>query len=315
MDQPKSVNSQSLISRRSNVNQYRNRNQSYMFQRMGNTYSGVKQPDLNPSNLDESNLNQSNVEQATISPTRNQNQEQDFQNPYERDENKKSNHPLDNVDVVDGTPIIKLGGQNVYEPDTRMANFYHGYEDDYVHIDSISQYDRRRGYRRKYSSDKAYPSIHIEEENNELGTMLLECYAAELSELSSVTRYSYLNIVLDNEYEEIKEIYRGLSIVELHHMNMIGELIKQLGVMPRYYHKNKNNITMWNGNYVPGKYDMESTLLDSIQHEKDMINKYNSIIERVDHIVIKEVLSRIIMDEVIHISLLEELKKKYIKNG
>ena len=232
-----------------------------------------------------------------------------------KDINQNSDNPTDKLqlEMVDGTPIIKLGTDNQMEADPKYSNFFHKYEDDYVHIDSISEYDRRRGYRRKYCSDAAYPLVVVEEENEELGILLLDCYASSISELSAVTLYNYLNIVLDEQFNDIKEVYRGITIVELHHLNIIGDLIKKLGVMPRYYYKKDNKIEMWSGSNIPNNFEVLETLNIAVMQEKDMIKKYEALIEKVTCPQIVMVIQRIIEDEKIHEQLLLELQKKYGK--
>lgn len=300
-------------------NGYRNQRNRYGFNRVGNMYSNGNQNNGNLSNgnheankipIKEQHIQKSDPRNSINMGSSNQSTENKAMDTRKKDGALEELRTK--IEMVDGTPILKVGGDYELEEDNKKNTFYHGYEDDYVHIDSLSQYDRRRGYRRKYSSDKSYPAIFIEKENKEVGTILLECYASEQSELSSLTSYSYLNIVTDDKYTEIKEIFRGCSIVELHHMNILGELIKALGVMPRYYWKNKHSIEMWSGSYVSPNYDINTSLKQAVNQEKLLINKYESLIEQIDIANVKEILRRIILDEQVHVRLLEDMIKKYV---
>lgn len=218
-----------------------------------------------------------------------------------------------------GTPVIKLGGQYGFNLEKKM-NVEHGFgkqgyessnvgKEDVLKISSVAE--RKHSYTKLYCSEKPYPIIEVSGENQDYAVHLLNDYASSLSELTAITSYVFLNLILDDEYQDIKDTYRGISIVEMRHLHMLGELIKKLGVLPRYYAKEANQITMWNSNFVSGNTDMKTTLLNSIKNEEAGIIQYQKHIELIDDENIKVVLARIILDEEVHVSLLKDLYNKY----
>ncbi len=225
-------------------------------------------------------------------------------------------------DVNDGgTPVIKLGGQYGFNLDKKIIDennngnrgheTAHTLEEDVLKISSVAHSERKHTNKKLYCSDKPYPKVEVSGENMDYAIHLLNDYAGSLSELTAITSYCFLNLVLVDDYQEIKDTYRGISIVEMRHLHMLGELIKKLGVLPRYYAKDMNQTIMWNSSFVSGDTDMRATLLNSIKNEEAGIAQYQKQIGLIDDDCIKVVLERIILDEEVHVTLLYELLNKY----
>lgn len=162
-----------------------------------------------------------------------------------------------------------------------------------------------------YSADLPYPSIKVVEKNKEYALLLLQDYAGIHSELTAITSYRYLTLTLGKEYEEIINAYKGISIIEMKHLDILGSFIYELGVLPRYYSSQNNKTIMWNGSFVKSDTDVKTTLHSSIQGEITAIKQYRKHIELIEDIYIKKALNRIILDEEIHVDILSELYKKY----
>jgi bacterioferritin len=283
-------------------------------------------PNSNSPKLDNENLNNNNV-----TPTNyNKNENNQFSDENSNHTRRMTHHNSElntasmknSFEINDGgTPVIKLGGQYGFNLEKKM-NVEHGivkqgnepsnvFEEDVLKISSVALAERKHSHNKLYCSDKPYPNIEVSGENVDYAVYLLNDYAGLLSELTAITSYSFLNLILDDEYQEIKDTYLGIAIVEMRHLHMLGEMIKKLGVLPRYYARETNQITMWNSNYVSGETDMKTTLLNSIKNEEAGIVQYQKRIELIDDENIKVVLARIVLDEEVHVSLLQDLYKKY----
>ena len=118
---------------------------------------------------------------------------------------------------------------------------------------------------------------------------------------------------MSKEYKEIADAYRGISIVEMKHLELLGGFIYELGVLPRYYCNTNNSVKMWDGSYVDGTVDLKTSLLNSIENELKGIEQYRKHIEAIDDIYIKKALNRIILDEELHVEILDNLYQKYCK--
>ena len=161
--------------------------------------------------------------------------------------------------------------------------------------------------------DIEYPEIKVERKNKEYAYYLLEDYAGVTSELTAITLYVYGHIINKETNKELSKTLKGIFISEMHHLEILGSLIKLLGVKPVYKTINNNTLTPWNSNYVNYETDPVKSLLFNIESEVKAIKQYKEHIELIDDIYIKKILERIILDEIEHIKCFNKLLEK-IKN-
>ena len=92
----------------------------------------------------------------------------------------------------------------------------------------------------------------------------------------------------------------------MHHLDLIGDLIKRLGKKPYYINQNQ---CMWNANNIKyhfnNIYDM---LMFNIESEKKAIEGYKEVIKYTQNKSIKDLLERIILDEQTHLEIFNRLK-------
>ena len=144
--------------------------------------------------------------------------------------------------------------------------------------------------------DIPYPELKVEKENKDYAYLLLEDYAGINSELSSITQYSYQNF---NEFFSNKNLSNSLkeiAIVEMHHLAILGKLIKLLGVNPIY----KTN-EYWHSKNICYTVNIKEMLLSDIDLEEKAIINYQKHIKLIDDKYIKAMLERIILDEEKHL--------------
>lgn len=92
----------------------------------------------------------------------------------------------------------------------------------------------------------------------------------------------------------------------MHHLDLIGDLIKKLGKTPYFMDKKQ---CMWNAQNVKyhfnNIYDM---LIFNIESEKKAILEYKEAIKYTQNKSIKDLLERIILDEQTHLEIFNRLK-------
>lgn len=169
------------------------------------------------------------------------------------------------------------------------------------------------------------PEIRVEGENLEYANMILDAYSSSAdSEIQAITQYIYHHKTIGNE--RISKVLMCIALVEMHHLDMLGDLIIKLGGKPVYYNGNRN---FWGtGNIAYGdkkimsieleKMERESKevakqkLMLDIKGEVNAINGYKFIKSNISDKYIKSVLDKIISDEEFHIALLQGMIKKYL---
>ena len=58
--------------------------------------------------------------------------------------------------------------------------------------------------------------------------------AGMVSELSAITQYLYHHQMLHERYPDVADLLKCISIVEMTHMELLGETILQLGGKPKF---------------------------------------------------------------------------------
>ena len=157
----------------------------------------------------------------------------------------------------------------------------------------------------EYCSCKPYPKIEVERENIEYAKILLEDYAGENGEDTAIHTYFYQSLVVEEE----KEILEGISKVEMHHLEILGKLIYQLGYLPSFYTVDSNIecVIPWTSKNVNYATNFSTILLDNIAREMKAIKTYQKHIQEINDPYIKKILERIIEDEEVHIHCFEQI--------
>ena len=150
-----------------------------------------------------------------------------------------------------------------------------------------------------------YPKLINIRKNQNYANLLYDSFAGGSGELTAVTQYIYEHIEL-KQFESISKILLSIAIEEMHHLDLIGDLIKRLGKTPYFIDKNQN---MWNAQNVKyhfnNIYDM---LIFNIESEKKAILGYKEAIKYTQNKSIKDLLERIILDEQTHLEIFNRLK-------
>lgn len=164
----------------------------------------------------------------------------------------------------------------------------------------------------KVKLDIPYPEVMVEEKNPYYADLLSQDYAGEVSETTASLLYSYQHFDTFNSNKEFSKIIEEISIVEMKHLEMLGKIIKLLGRSPVFKtcESSRGDCVMWSSSNVTYDNDMIDMLKTDIRAEKMAIKNYEHHRELIDDKYIKEILSRIILDEKRHLELFEMLLEK-----
>ena len=132
---------------------------------------------------------------------------------------------------------------------------------------------------------------------------LVDDYGGRKSETTAVMQYVYQHYILDTEYPEIGDALMGIAITEMHHHELLGEAIVMAGGDPII----AGSTCFWSGSNVNYVKNPVAILRANIEAERQAIAKYRRTIECVSNPSLKDLISRIIMDEELHISIFQDL--------
>lgn len=157
-----------------------------------------------------------------------------------------------------------------------------------------------------------YPKLQNVMPNPTYAKKLYDSFAGSMGELSAITQYTYEHMNMKKE-KEISKIMLSISIVEMRHLNLLGELIETLGLPPHFI---DTRSIPWNSKYV--KYDTDNlikTMQYNIFSEKEAIKGYQRAIMSTRNISIQRLLNRIILDEKSHIEIFSRIIKEGIRDA
>ena len=159
-----------------------------------------------------------------------------------------------------------------------------------------------------------YPEVKVTASNPYYATLLLEDYAGQVSELSAINQYVYHHVVLEPDFEEVADLLECIALVEMHHLEILAETILMLGVDPRYRTIAKNETEQyWDASFVYYGTSLCDRLTADIASEWAAVANYRRHQNMINDPYIRNILERIILDELHHIMLFNQMVDKYCR--
>ena len=161
----------------------------------------------------------------------------------------------------------------------------------------------------KVTLDIPYPRVRLEEKNPYYADLLSEDYAGNQGELTAITLYSYQHFDKFKENENLAEILSEIAMVEMKHLELLGETIKLLGKNPIYStcESEYGNCVMWNSSNVDYVTDIKGILKADIKSEEIAIKNYKAHKQLIKDKYIKDLIDRILLDEYRHLKIFNTL--------
>lgn len=158
-----------------------------------------------------------------------------------------------------------------------------------------------------YADENAYPPIKVCGQNRMYASVMLTNMASCNSELSAVTLYVYNSMITKQAWKKASDCFHGISIVEMHHLDIFGQLALMLGADPRYCSRYNNRMMYWNAGCNTYTMDLQMLIKNAIAGENKAIEQYYQQTRWIKDPCIVEILKRIIMDEERHIAIFHQL--------
>lgn len=166
--------------------------------------------------------------------------------------------------------------------------------------------DPVRYTRIEFEDASPYPKITASEPNSCFARMLLDDYAGTVSEMTSVSQYLYHSHMTEDD--RVNTILQGILAVEMRHMSILAKLIRSLGGDPLM--RNGSGI-WWNPKAVYYGSGLADRIRADIDTERKAICCYELHCELIEDPAVIDVLRRIILDEDLHIRLLQDISREY----
>ena len=155
-----------------------------------------------------------------------------------------------------------------------------------------------------------YPSFERVKEDKKTAIAIREAYAGGHGELKTILQYVY-HYFYFKKLGDIKtaEVVFGIAQSEFKHLEVLGELLLKLGIDPIFA------INPWGLNCqfvsdISYSKTVEKMIYDDIASEMASINQYDKISGVINDETVKSLLTRITLDEQLHIKALKERLEK-----
>lgn len=162
-----------------------------------------------------------------------------------------------------------------------------------------------------FCDDTPYPPVAVDGKNPQYAAAILSNIGSCNSEMSAVSLYFYNSLVTREFFQEVAECFHRISLVEMHHLDIFGELAQKLGTDPRLWSYNKGRMYYWCPGCNQYPTNLAALLTNAITGEKEAIYKYHAQSEWIQDGHIRAILNRIIADEELHIRIFNTLLAEF----
>ena len=157
-----------------------------------------------------------------------------------------------------------------------------------------------------------YPTVEGEISDKNSVSKLSFLYAGKHGELNAILQYTYHYFYFKRlNDEETAEIIIGIAFSEMHHLEILGEVLLQAGIEPIYAEYLPFGCNFYKSDVVSYSKTAGKMLLDDISGELVAIDSYEKAILSIANEEVKAVLTRIKLDEELHVKVLKERLEKY----
>lgn len=151
-----------------------------------------------------------------------------------------------------------------------------------------------------------YPEVRIEKPNRAYARILMQDIASTRGEMTAIYQYLYQSWILEDGFEELAQTLFRITKVEMHHLQVIGELIFLLGGDPRCFSPMGNSFYPWNGNMLNYSRSVKRILADNAALEQSAVDSYTAQAMVIEDNYVSAILNRFALDEEIHKHIFED---------
>lgn len=157
-------------------------------------------------------------------------------------------------------------------------------------------------------ADLAYPSLDHLSPDPVSARIIAPAYAGQCSELSAICQYTYQHLrFAHNEMEEYALTLENIAITEMMHLELLGTMLINLGVDPVLTACPPFKCNFFSTRDVSTATSPTKMIMDDIESETKAIAEYRTMLCKLRNERVAAVIQRIIMDEEVHLTALNDL--------
>ncbi len=139
-------------------------------------------------------------------------------------------------------------------------------------------------------------------------SVISPAFASPSGELNAILQYFYHYFNFEkqglNEYASAME---SIAIAEMIHLKLLGKTITALGAPPIYCQNPPTAYNFYSTKYVTYSRDFVNMIEDDILGERHAICQYTKMLSRLKNEQVKNIVSRILEDEKLHLEKLKQI--------
>lgn len=162
--------------------------------------------------------------------------------------------------------------------------------------------------------DLPYPSLNGIEPNYKIAKVIIPAFSGGHSELNAILQYIY-HFFNFNELKnfDLAETLMGIALCEMEHLQILGKLLIKLGVDPVFAKNPPYKTEFYSTKSLSYSRLPIKMLLDNISGEMLAINDYKQMSDQIQDEKVLAVISRLLLDETLHLTVLKDSLKDYMK--
>ena len=139
-------------------------------------------------------------------------------------------------------------------------------------------------------------------------------YADRGSEMTAILQYVFQAIVLQKQgLEEYAKTLERIAVAEMHHLEILGSLLYQLGALPVFTSCPPRKFDFYSTGAVSYASDVRKMILDDILGETQAIYTYEEMIRKLKDEKVSAIIARIVLDEKLHLETLKNILRELNK--
>ena len=158
-----------------------------------------------------------------------------------------------------------------------------------------------------------YPSTDGLTTDLESVSIISPAYAApgKAVEMTASLQYIYQHFMFKKyKMDDIADTLEGIAIAEMMHLDYLGTMIAFMGGPPVYRQRPLFPSRFYNAENVKYYTEPKRMIAQDIQDEIDAINLYKHMLTQLKNQRVAAVISRIILDEKLHLQIFKEILEK-----
>lgn len=160
---------------------------------------------------------------------------------------------------------------------------------------------------KKIKVDLPYPPLDKITKDLKSAQIIAPSYAGYHGELTAILQYVYHHFYFAQEGDdETASVLVGISVCEMQHLDIIGEMLIKLGVDPVFTQVPPYPCGFFTSEKVSYSKTAHKMLIDDVSGEMLAIREYDRELSLLDNEQVASVIERIRLDEELHVKALKD---------